>query len=205
MTQIEEIESESIVRLRLISHNARLVDARKERGLTGEDMAQAIKVSRGRLRDIENLRANPTEDEIAKIACTLEKAIDYLFPEHLLSAVKSGVFSRRKVELADREVLFLTEWQHRRLISDGGIDAVENEVDREALAEKMRSAINTLKPRQQRVLKLRFGIEDGRNRTLEEVGAEFHVTREAIRHIETKALRLLRHPSRRRMLKDYLD
>jgi RNA polymerase primary sigma factor len=60
-------------------------------------------------------------------------------------------------------------------------------------------------PREQRVLQLRFGLEDGRSRTLEEVGVEFNVTRERIRQIEAKALRKLRHPSRSRKLKDYLE
>jgi RNA polymerase primary sigma factor len=63
----------------------------------------------------------------------------------------------------------------------------------------------TLTPREQRVLQLRFGLEDGRQRTLEEVGLEFQVTRERIRQIEAKALRKLRHPSRSRRLRDYLE
>ena len=65
--------------------------------------------------------------------------------------------------------------------------------------------LSTLTPREQRVLQLRFGLEDGRSRTLEEVGKEFKVTRERIRQIEAKALRKLRHPSRSRKLKDYLE
>ncbi len=63
----------------------------------------------------------------------------------------------------------------------------------------------SLTGRERRVLQLRFGLEDGRSRTLEEVGREFGVTRERIRQIEAKALRKLRHPSRSRKLKDYLD
>ena len=63
--------------------------------------------------------------------------------------------------------------------------------------------LGTLTPREEKVLKLRFGIEDGRTRTLEEVGKEFNVTRERIRQIEAKALRKLRHPSRARMLKGF--
>ena len=64
---------------------------------------------------------------------------------------------------------------------------------------------STLTPREKKVLELRFGLEDGRNRTLEEVGKEFNVTRERIRQIEAKALRKLRHPSRSKRLKDFLD
>ena len=73
------------------------------------------------------------------------------------------------------------------------------------LKEQLMSVLSTLTPREEMVLKLRFGLEDGRQRTLEEVGKEFKVTRERIRQIEAKALRKLRHPSRSRKLKDSLD
>jgi len=73
------------------------------------------------------------------------------------------------------------------------------------LKEQISEVLSTLTPREQRVLQLRFGLEDGRSRTLEEVGKEFNVTRERIRQIEAKALRKLRHPSRSRKLKDYLE
>ena len=73
------------------------------------------------------------------------------------------------------------------------------------LKEQLADVLKTLTPREEKVLRLRFGLEDGRPRTLEEVGKEFNVTRERIRQIEAKALRKLRHPSRSRKLKDYLD
>ena len=73
------------------------------------------------------------------------------------------------------------------------------------LREQLMEALETLTEREQKVLRLRFGLDDGRPRTLEEVGKVFHVTRERIRQIEAKALRKLRHPSRSRKLKDYLD
>jgi len=76
---------------------------------------------------------------------------------------------------------------------------------RQLLKEQIDDVLSTLTPREQRVLQLRFGLEDGRSRTLEEVGKEFNVTRERIRQIEAKALRKLRHPSRSRRLKDYLE
>ena len=69
----------------------------------------------------------------------------------------------------------------------------------------LKDVLSTLTPREKKVLELRFGLEDGRNRTLEEVGKEFNVTRERIRQIEAKALRKLRHPSRSKRLKDFLD
>ncbi len=73
------------------------------------------------------------------------------------------------------------------------------------MKEQLMSVLDTLTPREKKVLSLRFGLEDGRQRTLEEVGQEFNVTRERIRQIEAKALRKLRHPSRSKKLKDYLD
>ena len=73
------------------------------------------------------------------------------------------------------------------------------------LKETLLSVLNSLTPREEKVLRLRYGVDDGRPRTLEEVGREFNVTRERIRQIEAKALRKLRHPSRSKHLKDFLD
>lgn len=73
------------------------------------------------------------------------------------------------------------------------------------MKEQLMSVLDTLTPREKKVLSLRFGLEDGRQRTLEEVGQQFNVTRERIRQIEAKALRKLRHPSRSKKLKDYLE
>jgi len=73
------------------------------------------------------------------------------------------------------------------------------------MKEQLMNVLDTLTPREEKVLRLRFGLDDGRQRTLEEVGREFNVTRERIRQIEAKALRKLRHPSRSKKLKDFLD
>ena len=73
------------------------------------------------------------------------------------------------------------------------------------LKETLLNVLNSLTPREEKVLRLRYGVDDGRPRTLEEVGREFNVTRERIRQIESKALRKLRHPSRSKHLKDFLD
>ena len=81
----------------------------------------------------------------------------------------------------------------------------EDAASHELLKEQVTEVLDTLNDREKKVLKLRFGLEDGRQRTLEEVGKEFGVTRERIRQIEAKALRKLRHPTRSKKLKDYLE
>lgn len=90
-------------------------------------------------------------------------------------------------------------------IPDNDAPAPADAASHTLLREQLSDVLSTLTPREAKVLRLRFGLEDGRSRTLEEVGKEFNVTRERIRQIEAKALRKLRHPSRSRKLKDYLD
>ena len=90
-------------------------------------------------------------------------------------------------------------------IEDDTTPAPADAAAQRLLSEQLNDVLHTLTPREEEVLKLRFGLKDGRARTLEEVGKEFHITRERIRQIEAKALRKLRHPSRSKRLKDYLD
>ena len=90
-------------------------------------------------------------------------------------------------------------------IADDDIPAPQDVASQMLLKEELNEVLDTLSEREARVLRLRFGLDDGRNRTLEEVGREFKVTRERIRQIEAKALRKLRHPSRSKKLKDFLD
>ncbi len=128
-----------------------------------------------------------------------------------------------RIGLSAERVAEVLELSHRQPISmetpvgeDGDArlgDFVEDETSpapsdlatRELLKEQIDKVLDELTPREKRVLQLRFGLKDGHARTLEEVGQEFCVTRERIRQIEAKALRKLRHPSRSRKLKDYLD
>jgi len=91
------------------------------------------------------------------------------------------------------------------LIEDRATLAPVDAASRELLKLQLNEVLCELTDRESRVIMLRFGLEDGRTRTLEEVGREFAVTRERIRQIEAKALRKLRHPSRSRKLKDYLE
>ena len=90
-------------------------------------------------------------------------------------------------------------------IPDDDAPAPADAASHTLLKEQLSEVLDTLTPREEKVLRLRFGLEDGRSRTLEEVGKEFKVTRERIRQIEAKALRKLRHPSRSKKLKDFLD
>ena len=90
-------------------------------------------------------------------------------------------------------------------IPDNDAPAPTDVASHTLLKEQLEEVLGTLTPREEKVLKLRFGLEDGRSRTLEEVGKEFNVTRERIRQIEAKALRKLRHPSRSKRLKDFLE
>ncbi|MCD8294340.1 MAG: RNA polymerase sigma factor RpoD [Clostridia bacterium] len=90
-------------------------------------------------------------------------------------------------------------------LEDENAETPSDTVSSSMLKETLLRVLNTLTPREEKVLRLRYGVDDGRPRTLEEVGREFNVTRERIRQIEAKALRKLRHPSRSKQLKDYLD
>jgi RNA polymerase primary sigma factor len=90
-------------------------------------------------------------------------------------------------------------------IPDDDVPAPADAAAFSMLKEQLVEVLDTLTDREQKVLKLRFGLEDGRARTLEEVGKQFDVTRERIRQIEAKALRKLRHPSRSKKLKDFLE
>ena len=90
-------------------------------------------------------------------------------------------------------------------IPDDEALAPQDAASQAMLKEQLANVLQTLTPREEMVLRLRFGLEDGRSRTLEEVGKAFNVTRERIRQIEAKALRKLRHPSRSKKLKDFID
>ena len=92
-----------------------------------------------------------------------------------------------------------------QFIADGSKPSLYDAVSQELLKDALGEVLETLSPREKRVLMMRFGLEDGKPKTLEEVGKEFKVTRERIRQIEAKAIRKLKHPTRARKLKDFLD
>ena len=89
-------------------------------------------------------------------------------------------------------------------IEDDSVEEPVNAASKQLLREQVRNVLGFLSDRERQVLEMRFGLKDGRDHTLEEVGKEFGVTRERIRQIEAKALRKLRHPSRSKVLRDYL-
>lgn len=133
-------------------------------------------------------------------------------PEELAKALDMPVEKVREIQKISQEPVSLEtpigEEEDSHLgdfIPDDDAPAPAEAAAYALLKEQLEDVLSTLNEREQKVLKLRFGLEDGRARTLEEVGKEFEVTRERIRQIEAKALRKLRHPSRSKKLKDYLE
>lgn len=200
---VEGVEDSKILRLRLIVQNNRLKEEIERQGYTQKVFAKLVKINWVTLSRIINLRDLPTENQQVAIACALVKPIDYLFPETLLESIKRKVFENR-TRLLDEEQVKQISGPPLFLLTDGGIEETEEEVDRDLLKQEMNHAMRTLTKRQKRVIQLRFGLEDGRSRTLKEIGEEFNVTGERIREIEAKALRLLRHPKLSRPLRDFL-
>ncbi len=134
------------------------------------------------------------------------------FPEEIAEVMDIPVERVREIQKISQEPVSLEtpigEEEDSHLgdfIQDDNVPVPADEAAFTLLKEQLVEVLSTLTEREQKVLRLRFGLDDGRARTLEEVGKEFNVTRERIRQIEAKALRKLRHPSRSRKLKDYLD
>jgi RNA polymerase primary sigma factor len=141
----------------------------------------------------QKLGREPTPDEIAKeMDLPPDKVREIAKVSQLPVSLESPIGEEEDSHLGD-------------FIEDQNALPPPDAASRQLLKEQIDSVLGSLTPRERRVLQLRFGLEDGRSRTLEEVGKEFNVTRERIRQIEAKALRKLRHPSRSRKLKDYLE
>ena len=121
-------------------------------------------------------------------------------PEEIAEEMDMPVDRVREIPIGEEEDSHLGDF-----IQDDNVPVPADAAAFTLLKEQLVEVLSTLTDREQKVLRLRFGLDDGRARTLEEVGKEFNVTRERIRQIEAKALRKLRHPSRSRKLKDYLD
>ena len=155
-----------------------------------ETINKLIRVSRQLLQ--ENGR-EPTPDEIAKeMGITVEKVREILKIAQEPVSLETPIGEEEDSHLGD-------------FIPDDEAPAPAEAAAFSMLKEQLVEVLETLTDREQKVLKLRFGLEDGRPRTLEEVGKQFDVTRERIRQIEAKALRKLRHPSRSKKLRDYLE
>jgi RNA polymerase primary sigma factor len=161
-----------------------------------ETINRLIRVSRGLLQE---LGREPTVEEIAEAMSKGQEVV--VTPEKVREIIK---VSQEPVSLetpiGEEEDSHLGDF-----IEDRGALAPAEAASHQLLKEQVEAVLDSLTGRERRVLQLRFGLEDGRARTLEEVGKEFNVTRERIRQIEAKALRKLRHPSRSRKLKDYLE
>ena len=155
-----------------------------------ETINKLIRVSRQLLQE---LGREPTPEEIAEeMDMSVERVREILKISQEPVSLETPIGEEEDSHLGD-------------FIQDDNVPVPADAAAFTLLKEQLVEVLNTLTEREQKVLRLRFGLDDGRARTLEEVGKEFNVTRERIRQIEAKALRKLRHPSRSRKLKDYLD
>ena len=155
-----------------------------------ETINKLVRVSR---QLVQELGREPTPEELSKeLNMPLEKVREISKISQEPVSLETPIGEEEDSHLGD-------------FIPDDDAPAPSDAASFVLLKEQLVEVLKTLTPREEKVLKLRFGLEDGRQRTLEEVGKEFNVTRERIRQIEAKALRKLRHPSRSKKLKDYLD
>ena len=155
-----------------------------------ETINKGIRVSRQLLQELGH---DPTPEEIsAQMNMPVDKVREILKIAQEPVSLETPIGEEEDSHLGD-------------FIPDEGASEPSEAASFTLLKEQLVDVLSTLTPREEKVLKLRFGIEDGRTRTLEEVGKEFNVTRERIRQIEAKALRKLRHPSRSKKLKDFLN
>lgn len=155
-----------------------------------ETINKLIRVSRQLL---QTLGREPTPEEISReMGITVDKVREIQKIAQEPVSLETPIGEEEDSHLGD-------------FIPDDDVPAPSEAAAFSMLKEQLVEVLNTLTDREQKVLKLRFGLDDGRTRTLEEVGREFDVTRERIRQIEAKALRKLRHPSRSKKLKDYLE
>ncbi|MCR4305860.1 MAG: RNA polymerase sigma factor RpoD [Candidatus Daviesbacteria bacterium] len=148
--------------------------------------------NRTQRRLMQELGREPTPDEVAKVLGIDEsKAREIIKVSQEPTSLETPVGDEEDSHLGD-------------FIADQGLQPDE-QATRELLKIHLDEVLDSLSPREKRVLQLRFGLEDGKQRTLEEVGKEFGVTRERIRQIEAKAIRKLKHPTRAKKLRDYLE
>lgn len=154
-----------------------------------ETINKLIRTSRNLL---QQMGREPTPEEIAKeMEIPVEKVVEIQKIAQDPVSLETPIGEEEDSHLGD-------------FIQDEDSPAPHDAASYTLLKEQLEEVMNTLTPRESKVLKLRFGLEDGKSRTLEEVGKEFNVTRERIRQIEAKALRKLRHPSRSKKLRDYM-
>jgi RNA polymerase primary sigma factor len=151
------------------------------------------KVSRTARQLLQTLGREPTTDEIAEsLGTTADKVREIMKIAQDPVSLETPIGEEEDSHLGD-------------FVEDNESPAPSDSASYSLLREQLCNVLHTLTAREEQVIKLRFGLEDGRPRTLEEVGRQFNITRERIRQIEAKALRKLRHPSRSKTLRDYLS
>ena len=155
-----------------------------------ETINKVVKVSRQLLQD---LNREPTPEEIAEaMGISVDRVVEIQKIAQDPVSLETPIGEEEDSNLGT-------------FIEDENAQSPSDVVAFTMLKQQLISILDTLTPREEKVLRLRYGIDDGKPRTLEEVGKEFNVTRERIRQIEAKALRKLRHPSRSKKLKEYLE
>ena len=185
--------------IKRIPFNAVMRLAREKKELSQYELGKRVNISGRRIQRIETLREWPRNGEAYQLADILEVNIKVLFPKWMAKKLipKNSNLNLyveiEKASLSTPEVLSLP-----------APDNLEENLEKEFLKKTMKEALNSLSEREKKVLEMRFGLKDNKERTYEEIGKSFHRSKERIRQIEAKALRKLKHPSRKKHLEYFL-
>src|SRR3990167_4745413 len=196
---MENANSDFSIGIRRIAYHHELKRFRDLNGYSQGDIADFCGISKSNYGNIERLISFPNEELAVQIADLFEVAPEILFPKWTMPVFNKQhklvdrVVEMKREMLASREVMLLE-----------APDDTEEVIDKQLLKKNIKDALKTLSLREAKVLELRFGLDDDKQKTLEETARKFGVTRERIRQVEIKALRRLRHPSRRIVLSPFL-
>lgn len=184
--------------IRVISkiRNNRLMEARERLNLSTREFAQKADINYGIYNNIENLSRYPTEEQAYRIALVAAVPVEELFPSYL-GSIRKRVST---TTIPEDAVLSLQDAERLQISSNSSL---ESEVEsRETLKTIMNDG--RLRPREIQILQMRYGLNDGKERELEDIGEELGLSRERIRQIESRALRKMRHPIPRRQMRGLL-